>query len=155
MNSPKEIPHNKLPVLQIVIGLMCIISVIFQSIISYIDRETKFLNYLKDIFITIIAETIFCLAVYYLIVLFDSLFAKSKWKWLRYPTGFIACFITCFYILYAIFLLQNHRYYPLHKMLDSGRFRMHLSINMMAVIFIYAIIIILNFYQLIVEKSSY
>jgi sensor histidine kinase YesM len=155
MNSPKEIPHNKLPVLQIVIGLMCIISVIFQSIISYIDRETKFLNYAKDTILTIIAETIFCIVIYYLIVFFDSIFAKSKWKWLAYPAALIAGFITCLYVLYAIFLLQNHTYYPLHKMLESGRFRMHVSINMMAVIFIYAIIIILNFYQLIVEKSSY
>ncbi len=155
MMESTEILHKKLPVLRTVIILMFFVSFVFQSIISYIDGETDFLNYLKDTIITVVVETIFCIVIYYLIELSNSLLEKSKRMWLRYPIGFMVAFVACFYILYAAFLFQNQAWYPLSKLMTSGRFRMHLSINMMAVIFIYAIIIILNFYQLIIEKSSF
>ncbi len=155
MSETTEILGKKIPVLRMVIIVMLAVSIIYQSIISFTDRETSFVHYLSDILVTIIVETIFCVVTFVLISFFNFIFRKSRLRWLRYPLGFSLVFVVCFYILYGAFLVQNHAYYSLNKMLESGSFRMHLSINMIAVVFIYAFIITLNFYQLILEKSAF
>ncbi len=153
MNQAKEISYKKLPVLKIVILLMVVISIIFQSIISYIDKEASFTGYLKDTLVTISAETVFSLYIYFLIKLFDFIF-KNRWKWLRYPLEFTLVFAGCFYILFFIFLILTNTPFSLQKLLTRGSFRLHITINMVAVVFIYALVIILNFYQLILDKSA-
>lgn len=52
------------------------------------------------------------------------------------------------------FLSSSNTPFTLEKLFTRGSFRMHVSINMVAVVFIYALITILNFYQLTLEKSA-
>jgi two-component system, LytTR family, sensor kinase len=153
MINSKEISYKKIPVLKIVLLLMVIISIIFQSIISYIDQEASFVGYLKDTLVTIMAESVFSLYIYFIIAFFNFIF-KNKWKWIGYSLGFSIAFVGCFYILFSIFILLTNTPFTLDKLITRTSFRLHITINMVAVVFIYALITSLNFYQLMLEKSA-
>jgi two-component system, LytTR family, sensor kinase len=153
MKQEKKISYAKIPVLKIVIIIMVLISIIFQSIISYVDKETRFVAYLEDTLVTICAETIFSLYTYFWVSLFNKIF-KNKWNWIRYPLEFAIVFTGCFFILYEIFIVLSGTTFSLDKLIRRGSFRLHITINMVAVVFIYALVTLLNFYQVIMEKTS-
>ena len=47
MNIEKEIVYKKIPVLKIMILIMLLISIIFQSIISWVNEEPGIRNFFK------------------------------------------------------------------------------------------------------------
>jgi hypothetical protein len=155
MNIEKEIVYKKIPVLKIMILIMLLISIIFQSIISWVNEEPGIRNFFKDLCITIVVQTIFSCTIYGIHKITGVLFKNHARNLLRYPIELCIVCISCFSLLYGVYLLQHGTLHTLQESLMNGAFRLHISINMVAVIFIYAWINILSFYQLVLEKSAH
>ncbi len=155
MIESQKIFIRKIPILRYMVMLMFIISIIFQSIISYVNEEPSFGNFLKDVVITIIVQTVFCIVIYFLKQFFNHLFRNRPLPVIRYPVEFIISCTVCFYILIGVIFLQHSSLRNLTDIFSKNDFRLHISINMVAIIFIYAIATILHLYQLILEKSAH
>lgn len=154
MTTEKQISYKKIPVLKLMILMMVIVSIIFQIIISYVNEEPRFTNFIKDTVITILAQTIFCCTVYFLQQLFARLFSKKRLPLVRYSLEFFTSVITCFYILIAVYFIQHGNRLTLAQLFTHADFRLHVSINMVAVLVVFALGSILNLYQLMLEKSA-
>lgn len=152
MKQVNKISYKKIPVLKYMIWMMVIIGTIFQGILSYVYKENSIINFLKDLGLTLSLETIFCCVIYYMKQASNRLFQK-KFQLFRYPFEFTLSFISCYYIL-IVFLILQHSGQNLSQLFADGDFRLHLSINLVAVVFIYAMASILNLYQRMLEKSA-
>lgn len=150
-----EISYKRIPVLRYMVVVMIIISIIFQSIISYVQDETSFSNFSKDVVITIVVESIFCCVIYFWKQLFNSQFNKNRFLWVKYSLEFLLSCTTCFYILIGALFLQHSMFLSFREIFSRVDFRLHLSINVIAIIFIYAMASVLNLYQLMLDKSAH
>ena len=154
MTALKQISYKTIPVLKLMILMMVIVSIIFQIIISYVNEEPGFNNFIKNTVITIVVQTIFCCTIYFLQQLFAPLFSKKKLPIVRYSFEFSTSVITCFYILIAVYFIHHGNRFTLAQLFTHADFRLHVSINMVAVLFVFALGSILNLYQLMLEKSA-
>lgn len=154
MTALEQISYKKIPVLKLMILMMVIVSIIFQIILSYVNAEPGFTNFIKNTVITIVVQTIFCCTVYFLQQLFAHLFNKKKLTPLRYSLEFSTSVIACFYILIAVYFIHRGTRFTLAQLFTHADFRLHVSINMVAVLFVFALGSILNLYQLMLEKSA-
>ena len=154
MTELNDISYKKIPVLKYMVFVMIIISIIFQSIISYVQNERDFSNFIKDVIITIIVESVFCCVIYFFKQLFNRLFSKTKFPWLRYPLEFFISCTICFYILMVVLFIQHGTFLTYDEIFSRGDFRLHFTINIIAIIFIYFMATILNLYQLMLVRSA-
>lgn len=154
MTALEQISYKKIPVLKLMILMMVIVSIIFQIILSYVNAEPGFTNFIKNTVITIVVQTIFCCTVYFLQQLFAQLFNKKTLTPLRYSLEFSTSVIACFYILIAVYFIHRGTRFTLAQLFTHADFRLHVSINMVAVLFVFALGSILNLYQLMLEKSA-
>lgn len=155
MIDQNKMSITKIPILKYMVLLMVLVGTIFQSFISYVNSESDWLVIFKNILITISVQSIFCCIIYLIKESFNRFFNKNKSSWIRYPLEFILSCAICFYILVLSMFLLHRNVNSFSDFLGNSGFRLHLSINIVAIIFIYAIASILNLYQLIVEKSAH
>lgn len=142
---------NKLPVLRFTIRLMVIVSVLFTSLFAYINEEAKPWTLISDILVTTGVFTVLALYVYGVI----KLLAKTAiHAWVRPVAELLIIFTGAFFMLYLVYMDTRNVYESPETLLKTMAFRLNISANLLATLFIYILEKSLSLYQLMLDKSA-
>lgn len=151
MTEYLTIQRKQFPILKFSLVLSVLISVLYQSIISYIFDDFIFPGFVRDLLLTITEGILFTISIYYFIKLNDRY--AGFLHHLRYPLEWLLLAIAGFYFLYAVYCFKIQEILPVSNLLQKGSYRLHICINLVDITFLYILITVFKFYQQVLDKS--
>lgn len=153
MAPGNQYKSGTIPILRLTLILMWVSSIIFPSIFAYINRESSFISLLSDIVITGTIETITTIFTFYCIQFTSRMFSSLGSNWLKYPVSLSATLVFSFFLLYTFYNSTRQFAASPEELLQTGPFRLYITVNLIGTLFIYAMITSLTLYQAILAQT--
>ena len=134
---------------------MIVIGTLFPCIFDYINQNYDPVHLVEDIIITSSAVTVIALLTHSIIRIFNLAEQKGLYTWIRHPAELLLSLLLSFYLLAYVYILTRGINNPVLQLTRQMSFRLYITANLIAALFIYILEKSFNLYQLTMEKSAY
>lgn len=147
------IPGN-LSLLRFTLILVAVLSILFPSLFAFINRDFQLFRVLLDILVSGLILCCIAIWIFAIRLLAGKISWLRKWPWLRIPIELLISLTGSFWILYRFYLITRNTHDPVPVLLEDGRFRLYIVVNLLGALFIYMLQSTLQLYQSMSEQEA-
>lgn len=154
MTKAETTISGNLSLLRFTLILVAVLSILFPSLFAFINRDYHLLRVLLDILVSGLILSCVTIWIFTIRVASGKVSLFRKRPWIRIPTELIFILPGSFWMLYRFYLITRNINLPVPVLLQDGRFRLYIVVNLLGALFIYMLQATLQLYQSMNEQEA-